>query len=149
MALWQFYTRDDAAACGMMSDKRFGGPQQRKRFMATIITKEDMVGMFADMKANAPWDSSKPLMWGYFFADPSEEKLKQAVPLLKAKGYAFVGIYPSNKEQPDDPDLWWLQVEKAEKHTVDSLHLRNQEFYRFIEEQQIESYDGMDVGPVS
>jgi hypothetical protein len=122
--------------------------QQYGTTMATIITREDMVGMFADMKANAPWDISKPLMWGYFFADPSKEKLEQAVPLLKAKGYAFVGVYPSNKENPDDPDLWWLQVEKAEKHTVDSLHLRNQEFYQFIEAQQIESYDGMDVEPL-
>ena len=116
--------------------------------MATIITKQDMVGMFADMAATAPWDLNKPLLWGYFFADPSKEKLEQAGPLLKAKGYKVVGVYPSNKEKPDDPDLWWLHVEKAEKHTVDSLHLRNQEFYAFVSEQGLESYDGMDVGPV-
>lgn len=113
-----------------------------------MISKQDMVGMFADMAASAPWDLNKPLLWGYFFADPSKEKLEQAGPLLKAKGYRVVGVYPSNKEKPDDPDLWWLHVEKAEKHTVDSLHQRNQEFYKFVEEQGLESYDGMDVGPV-
>jgi hypothetical protein len=37
--------------------------------------------------------------------------------------------------------------EKVEKHTVDTLHARNQEFYKFAEEHQLESYDGMDVGP--
>jgi hypothetical protein len=111
-----------------------------------MITKEEMVELFADMKQNAPWDIAKPLLWGYFFADPTKSKLESAAALLMAKGYKTVGIYDS-KPEADTPALWWLHVEKIEKHTVDTLHARNQEFYKFVEEQQIEAYDGMDVGP--
>jgi len=35
-----------------------------------------------------------------------------------------------------------------EQHTVDGLNARNQELYRFAKEFKLESYDGMDVGPV-
>jgi hypothetical protein len=100
------------------------------------------------MEKNAPWDISKPLLWGYFFADQSKTKLELAQLLFKTKGYQIVGIYDS-KPESDSPALWWLHIEKVEKHTVDTLHERNQEFYKFAEEHQIESYDGMDVGPAS
>jgi hypothetical protein len=98
-----------------------------------MITKEEMVELFADMKQNAPWDSNKPLLWGYFFADPD---------------YQIVGIYDS-KPDGDAPALWWLHIEKVERHTVDTLHARNQQFYKFAEEHGLESYDGMDVGPAA
>lgn len=113
-----------------------------------MITKEEMTALFEDMKQNAPWDLNKPLLWGYFFSDESKAKLEAAAPLLKAKGYQVVGIYDS-KPEAGTPMLWWLHVEKAEKHTVDTLDARNQEFYRFAEEQQIDTYDGMDVGPAN
>ncbi|HEX8403017.1 MAG TPA: ribonuclease E inhibitor RraB [Duganella sp.] len=113
-----------------------------------MITKEEMVELFADMKQNAPWDTTKPLLWGYFFADPNKTKLEAVQPLLKAKGYHVIGIYES-KEDGGTPMLWWLHIEKTEKHTVDTLHARNQEFYKFAEEHQLESYDGMDVGPAA
>jgi hypothetical protein len=51
-----------------------------------MITKEDMVALFADMKQNAPWDINKPLLWGYFFADADKAKLEAAVPALQATG---------------------------------------------------------------
>jgi len=107
-----------------------------------------MVELFADMKKNAPWDMNQPLLWGYFFADPDKAKLEAARQPLQARGYQIVGIYDS---QPDgeQPALWWLHIEKVEKHTVDTLHARNQEFYQFAEEHQLEAYDGMDVGPAS
>lgn len=111
-----------------------------------MISKEEMVTLFDDMAKNAPWDCSKPLLWGYFLADASKAKLEAAAPLLAAQGYTVVGIYDSQKTA-DTPELWWLHVEKVEKHTVDTLHERNQQFYRFAEEQQIDTYDGMDVGP--
>jgi hypothetical protein len=41
-----------------------------------------------------------------------------------------------------------LHVEKAEVHSVDSLHARNGELMAFAQENQLASYDGMDVGPV-
>lgn len=113
-----------------------------------MISKEEMVTLFADMKANAPWDITKPLLWGYFFADADKAKLEAAQAPLKAQGYQIVGIYDS-KPEGGNPALWWLHIEKVEKHTVDTLHARNQEFYRFAEQHQLESYDGMDVGPAA
>src|SRR5471032_3105338 len=80
-----------------------------------MITKEDMVELFADMTQNAPWDLAKPLLWGYFFADPVKSKLEVASEQLKAKGYQIVGIYDS-KPEASVPALWWLHVEKAEAH---------------------------------
>lgn len=111
-----------------------------------MITKQDMVDLFADMKQNAPWDSNKPLLWGYFFSDQDKAKLERAAPLLQTKGYQVVGVFDSEPDS-DTPALWWLHVEKVEKHTVETLDVRNQEFYKFAEEQQIETYDGMDVAP--
>ena len=63
------------------------------------------------------------------------------------QGYRFVEIFLSEKEDPDEPDLWWLHVEKIEIHSSDSLHERNQLLYEFADEHGLESYDGMDVGP--
>lgn len=111
------------------------------------ISQEDMTELFADMAQNAPWDSSKPLLWGYFFADQAKAKLEQAAPLLVAKGYRVVGLFDSAAQADGTPAQSWLHVEKVEKHDAASLHARNQEFYRFAEVQQIETYDGMDVGP--
>jgi hypothetical protein len=113
-----------------------------------MITKEEMVALFDDMKQNAPWDISKPLLWGYFFADADKAKLEAAQVLLQAQGYQIVGIYDS-KPESGTPALWWLHIEKVEHHTVDTLHARNQAFYQFADEHQLESYDGMDVGPAS
>jgi hypothetical protein len=111
-----------------------------------MITKEDMVDLFANMKENAPWDITKPLLWGYFFSDQDKARLEAAAPLLAAKGYQVVGIFDS-KPDSDTPALWWLHLEKVEKHTVDTLHALNQEFYQFAAANQIETYDGMDVAP--
>jgi hypothetical protein len=113
-----------------------------------MITKEEMVELFDDMKKNAPWDITKPLLWGYFFTDTNKTKLELAQVLLKAKGYQIVGIYDS-KPEADTPALWWLHIEKVETHTVDTLDARNREFYQFAEDHQLEAYDGMDVGPAS
>jgi hypothetical protein len=41
-----------------------------------------------------------------------------------------------------------LCVEKIEAHTAKSLNERNLEFYSFAEKYSIQSYDGMEVGPL-
>ena len=115
----------------------------------TVITKESLDEMFANMATDTPWDLTKPMLWGYFFTDLSKEKLERSAPLLVAQGYRLVDIYLADKEEPNEADLWWLHVEKVEIHTVDSLHNRNIELYRFANEQGIDSYDGMDVGPAA
>lgn len=113
-----------------------------------MITKDSLVEMFENISNNTEWDLSSPLLWGYFFTDSERENLQKSVPGLEAKGYKFVEIFLSEKENPDEPDLWWLHVEKIEIHTPDSLFKRNTELYQFAAENHLESYDGMDVGPV-
>ncbi|MEO8002749.1 MAG: ribonuclease E inhibitor RraB [Arenimonas sp.] len=115
----------------------------------SMITKDQLQEMFADMAQKTKWDMSKDMLWGYFFTDESKSELQSVVPLLTAQGYRFVDIYLSDKDDPSDPDVWWLHVEKVETHSPGSLHKRNQELYRFAEEHALDSYDGMDVGPVT
>ena len=87
----------------------------------TVITKESLAEMFDNISNNTKWDISKPMLWGYFFTDDSREDLQRAAPLLEAQGYRLVDIYLGDKDSPQEPDLWWLHVEKIEVHTVTSL----------------------------
>lgn len=114
-----------------------------------VISRSQLVDMFRDMEQKSHWDLSKDMLWGYFFTDVSKSKLEAVAPLLAAKGYRVVDLYLSDKESPEDEDLWWLDIEKIETHSPDSLDQCNQEFYHFADEHGLDSYDGMDVGPVA
>lgn len=118
--------------------------QEVKNEQAKRITLEDNKRMFENMRSHPGWDVDGELLWGYFFTDPDPKKLEAAVDPLVHAGYRFVDIHPT-----EDWTTYFLHVEKIEKHTPESLHLRNTEFYRFADEYGLESYDGMDVGPVS
>ncbi len=109
---------------------------------ASRIRLEQLEAMFANMRAQTKWNIDGPLLWGYFFFDPSVEKLQRAASLLAATGYTVVGISPVSQR-----GTFRLHVEKVELHTPASLHARNTEFYALAGELQIASYDGMDVGP--
>ena len=113
---------------------------------ASLITRDQLQEMFDSMSGR--WDVSKPLLWGYFFTNSSREPLERVAKALEARGYRFVDIHLGEKDVSSDPDLWWLHVEKIEVHSVDSLDRRNHEFYRLAESLGLDSYDGMDVGPV-
>ena len=126
------------SACGHTKDDEEGSG----------ITKDQLVEMFDSMSQDSSWDFSKPMVWGYFFTDSSKEQLQAAKPALESQGYRFVDLYPAEKENADDPDLWWLHVEKVEIHTPDSLDARNKVLYKFADEHDLQSYDGMDVAPV-
>lgn len=114
-----------------------------------MISKAQLVEMFQNMEQKSHWDISKAMLWGYFFTDASKSDLEAVVPSLEAQGYRLVDIYLSDKEDPKDDDHWWLHVEKVEIHTPDSLDERNKRFYQFAEDNGLDSYDGMDVGPVA
>src|SRR5262245_44562354 len=43
----------------------------------------------------------------------------------------------------------FLHVEKTETHSPESLNARNMEFYEFAYKHSLDSYDGMDVGPIA
>jgi len=99
--------------------------------------------MFANMRAKAPWNLDGPLLWGYFFFDPSREKLEQAASELQSAGYHVVGI-----AQIEGQQRFRLHVERVEVHTPATLDARNQQLYALADRLGLSSYDGMDVGPV-
>lgn len=107
------------------------------------ITLEQLEEMFRKMSVESGWDTDAELLWGYFFTDPNIEKLRPAAEHLAGLGYGIVDIYPT-----DDGSTCFLHVEKVERHTPESLHSRNTEFYNLAGQFDLESYDGMDVGPV-
>lgn len=109
----------------------------------TVITLEQLEDMFANMRSKSNWNVDGELLWGYFFTDPDPKKLERVVEPLIQSGYRFGSIY-----ETDDKRTHFLHVEKVEKHTPQTLHDRNTELYRLAEEYGLESYDGMDVGPI-
>ena len=112
------------------------------------ITIDQLEEMFANIRENTDWDISGDMLWGYFFTHREPTKLEEAKRHLIAKGYRFVDIYLSDKEEPSDPDMFWLHIERVETHYPKTLDARNDELYLFAHEFGLDSYDGMDIGPV-
>lgn len=115
----------------------------------SMISKGQIQEMFESVSESTDWDISGDMLWGYFFTDSDKSALEKAAPILDQMGYSVKSIYLADKESEDEPDLWWLHVEKVETHSVDTLDATNQMFYEFAERHGIDSYDGMDVGPVT
>ncbi|GHB97049.1 ribonuclease E inhibitor RraB [Cerasicoccus arenae] len=122
------------------------GANQEKVIPNKVITLEKLEEMFERMKETPGWDLDAPLLWGYFFTNDEPQKLEKTKEILEKKGYRFVDIYISDKENESDPDQFWLHVEKVETHSPQSLDKRNDEFYLLAHELGLKSYDGMDVG---
>jgi hypothetical protein len=109
---------------------------------------EQLEEMFSNIQTNTDWDTSRNMLWGYFFTHSEPTKLEKAKDILVAKGYRFVDIYLSDKDEQNKPDMFWLHLEKEETHSPQSLDESNNELYIFANEFGLDSYDGMDVGPV-
>lgn len=115
----------------------------------SMISKDQLQDMFDSISESTDWDMSGDMLWGYFFTDSDRSALEEVAPILVEMGYSVNAIFLSEKESADEPDLWWLHMEKVETHSVDSLNATNLELYEFAEKHGIDSYDGMDVGPVA
>ena len=112
------------------------------------INITQLENMFSNIAENTEWNMSGNMLWGYFFTHHEPQKLEKAKDVLIAQGYKFVKIYASDSKNKNEPDMYWLHIEKVETHTTASLDQRNNEFYVFAHEFGIDSYDGMDVGPM-
>jgi hypothetical protein len=107
------------------------------------MTLEQLSEMFANVRTKTDWNVDGDMLWGYFFTDPSPEKLECASEELQQHGYHLVDIY-----QADDESTFWLHVERIETNSPQTLHVRNTELGVFAEKWGLESYDGMDIGPI-
>lgn len=110
-----------------------------------MISLDQLEEIFQSIQTNSPtWNIGGNMLWGYFFTDPEREKLEPLMHYLVEQGYHFVDLYPT-----DDNTAYFLHVEKIEHHTPNTLYERNKILYQLAEQFKVESYDGMDVGPVS
>jgi hypothetical protein len=50
--------------------------------------------------------------------------------------------------QDSDDQYFFLQVDRVEKHTIETLVKRNEELAAFTEERELHSYDGMEASPL-
>jgi hypothetical protein len=111
------------------------------------IPQSQLQVMFDRMRQDAVFNVDGPLLWGYFFTADDKDLLERAAVALQRRGYRLVRIFHKGSLR-DLSSIWILHVERIETHTVESLHRRNQEFYRFARQRKLSSYDGMDVGQV-
>lgn len=121
---------------------------QNHNIPGKIITLSSLEEMFDSINKKGIWDMSKPMLWGYFFTHQEPKKLDEAKVILVKKGYRFVDIYIAEKQDKNEPELWWLHVEKEEIHSPQTLDKRNDELYLLANKLGLNSYDGMDVGPI-
>lgn len=91
---------------------------------------------------------TQPMLWGHFFTHSDPQALEAVIPELIRMGLHPIDIFVANKEDEAGPDLCWLHLEEVRIHTPESLDKRNDEFYIFAHQRGLDSYDGMDVGPV-
>ena len=112
-----------------------------------MITRADLEEMFASARQKAKWNIDDVCLWGYFFTDHNRDKLSAASSVLERMGYRVVGFLEPTADD-EDHGLLFLHVEREELHTVRSLEARNHDLYQFAKEFGLESYDGMDVGPI-
>ncbi len=110
--------------------------------MKKKITKNDIEELFSKMR-KAGWDMEQELAWGYFFKHETSEPLKIIAAELEQQGFEVVDI---NQSFPDE--MYWLQLEKIEQHSIDTLDKTNQCFYQLARQKNINAYDGMDVSPL-
>lgn len=115
--------------------------------LSNMIELEQLEEMFASIAKEAKWDMSQPMLWGYFFTDRSREKLQSIIQPLEKLGCRVVDLYLPDFNEGEEP-YYFLQVEKEEVHSAASLFERNAQFYALAEHHGLDSYDGMDVGPV-
>jgi hypothetical protein len=113
-----------------------------------VIEFAQLEEMFANIAVKTKWDMGGPMLWGYFFTDRSREKLEALVPELEGLGYRFVKLFMPDLDKGRDP-YFFLHVEKEEVHSPATLHARNAELYAFARLHGLDSYDGMDVGPIA
>ncbi len=112
-----------------------------------MISLDQLEQMFANIQDGPGWDLSQPMLWGYFFTDRSSEKLESLAARLDKDGYRFVDLFVPELDEGVEP-YFFLHVEKAEIHTPASLDQRNAQFYELADSWGVDSYDGMDVGPL-
>ena len=104
-----------------------------------MVTLESIKETFKKMATDGV-NTQKELLWGYFFTNKTINQLEMVADKLKERGYQKIEIYQ------DKDGLYWLNLEKVDIHTPESLFLICKEFNQLALKSNLESFDGYDVG---
>jgi len=85
-------------------------------------------------------DTEQPLLYGYFFFDKNANDLKKLNITLVEDGYKTIRL------EKEENSYFILHVEKIEAHTRSSLLEREKYLDMLSKKNQVEVYDGWDVG---
>lgn len=72
--------------------------------MSNDIDRESLQEMFSEMRKNTSWNLDGEMLWGYFFTDPSEEKLVAAGEALAKLGFVVVGVDEAEEDDEHEHD---------------------------------------------
>jgi hypothetical protein len=113
-----------------------------------MIDREMIEQMFEQAsQSDAPFDVKGECLWSYFFIDADPEKLVLAGEELEKQGFTIAGLLePETENEEEEPEIYCLQLDRVETHSVDSLVELNKYLTEFAESKGLESYDGMEVG---
>lgn len=107
----------------------------------TEIPLKQVEDFYASMKEKGV-NTDTTMLYGYFFTNETKKPLEAASEELKKKNFQFIEIYQS------DDNIYWLHVERKEKHDSNSLYILNKELYELASSYNLKSYDGYDVGNI-
>lgn len=121
------------------------------RGLGHMITLQQLEVFFSDTReafefGRSSWSIDDTCRWSYFFLDPNLNKLESVADHMEKLGYEVVGTI--DPEPTDASAVYYLRVDKVERHTPQSLHELNQLLYGVARQFGVQDYDGMDVGAV-
>jgi hypothetical protein len=116
-----------------------------------MITLQQLESFFIDTRethasGRSSWSIDETCRWSYFFVDADLNKLLPLANHMESLGYEVAGTL--DPDESDDDPVYYLRVDKIERHTPQSLHGLNQELYGIAKQFGVADYDGMDVGAV-
>ena len=116
-----------------------------------MITIQQLEDFFSDSRetyksGSSSWNIDETCRWSYFFVDADLKKFGRVSDHLERLGYEIVGTLDPGPT--DENPVYYLRVDKVERHTPQSLHELNQQLYSVAKQFDVQDYDGMDVGAV-
>jgi hypothetical protein len=114
-----------------------------------MITFQQLEEFFSDTRetyksGRSSWSIDDTCRWSYFFVDPDLKKFGPVADHLETLGYEVAGTL--DPEASDEMPVYYLRVDRVERHTPQSLHELNQKLYGVARQFGLQDYDGMDVG---
>lgn len=71
----------------------------RPALQESATPRETLEQVFRRMKEESEWDTSRDMLWGFFFTNDQREPLASAAMELSQRGYRVVDIYLSDKDE--------------------------------------------------